>query len=26
LIAGARDPRLANWWRIADPDTFARRT
>jgi len=26
LIAGARDPRLANWWRIADPDSFARRT
>lgn len=25
LIAGARDPRLAGWWRQADPDSFARR-
>ena len=25
LLAGARDPRLANWWRMADPDSFARR-
>jgi glutamate synthase domain-containing protein 2 len=25
LLAGARDPRLAAWWRAADPDSFARR-
>ncbi len=26
LIDGARDPRLAAWWRAADPDSFARRS
>lgn len=26
LLDGARDPRLAAWWRAADPDSFARRT
>lgn len=25
LLDGARDPRLAAWWRQADPDSFARR-
>jgi len=25
LIEGARDPRLAAWWRAADPESFARR-
>ena len=25
LLDGARDPRLATWWRQADPDSFARR-
>ncbi|MEO7564151.1 MAG: FMN-binding glutamate synthase family protein [Sphingomicrobium sp.] len=26
LIAGARDPRLAAWWKMADPGNFARRS
>ncbi|KMS56096.1 glutamate synthase [Novosphingobium barchaimii LL02] len=26
LIDGARDPRLAAWWRAADPESFARRS
>ncbi|TAJ78544.1 MAG: FMN-binding glutamate synthase family protein [Sphingobium sp.] len=25
LLDGARDPRLANWWKAADPASFARR-
>lgn len=26
LIAGARDPRLARWWQMADPESFTRRS